>query len=53
MSTDTDKIAKLEQQVALLIRQNKELNQRVGTLERENNRRRSETAQIASAIRRG
>lgn len=49
----TDKIAKLEQQVALLIRQNKELNQRVSILERENNRRRSETAQLASAIRRG
>jgi regulator of replication initiation timing len=49
----TDKIAKLEQQVSLLIKQNKELNQRVSTLERENNRRRSETAQLASAIRRG
>jgi len=49
----TDKIAKLEQQVSLLIKQNKELNQRVSILERENNRRRRETAQLASAVRRG
>lgn len=52
MSTDADKIAKLEQQVAQLIKQNQELNQRVQFLERENSRRRGETSQIAAAVNR-
>jgi len=52
MSTDTDKITKLEQQVAQLIKQNQELSRRVSLLERENNRRRGEVSQIASAINR-
>ncbi len=52
MLTDTDKITKLEQQVAQLIKQNQELGRRVSLLERENNRRRGEVSQIASAINR-
>ena len=52
MSTDTDKIKKLEQQVVQLIKQNQELNRRISLLERENNRRRGEVSQIASAINR-
>jgi len=52
MSTETDKIKKLEQHVEQLIKQNQELNQRIGLLERENSRRRSEVNQIASAINR-
>lgn len=52
MSIDTDKITKLEQQVAQLIKQNQELNQRVQFLERENSRRRGETSQIAAAVNR-
>ena len=52
MSTDTDKITKLEQQVAQLIKQNQELNQRIQFLERENSRRRGETSQISAAINR-
>jgi regulator of replication initiation timing len=52
MSTETDKIKKLEQQVEHLIKQNQELNQRISLLERENNRRRGEVSQIASVINR-
>jgi regulator of replication initiation timing len=52
MSTETDKIKKLEQQVEQLIKQNQELNQRISLLERENNRRRGEVSQITSAINR-
>ena len=52
MSTDTDKIKKLEQHVEQLIKQNQELNQRISLLERENNRRRGEVNQIASTINR-
>ena len=52
MSTETDKIKKLEQFVEQLIKQNQELNQRISLLERENNRRRGEVNQIASAINR-
>jgi hypothetical protein len=52
MSTETDKIKKLEQFVEQLIKQNQELNQRISLLERENNRRRGEVSQIASVINR-
>ena len=52
MSVETDKIKKLEQHVEQLIKQNQELNQRISLLERENNRRRGEVSQIASAINR-
>ena len=52
MSTDADKIKKLEQHVGQLIKQNQELNQRISLLERENNRRRGEVSQIAAAINR-
>jgi len=52
MSTDADKIKKLEQFVEQLIKQNQELNQRISLLERENSRRRGEVNQIASAINR-
>jgi predicted RNase H-like nuclease (RuvC/YqgF family) len=52
MSTEADKIKKLEQFVEQLIKQNQELNQRISLLERENNRRRGEVSQIASAINR-
>lgn len=52
MSTETDKIKKLEQFVEQLVKQNQELNQRVSLLERENNRRRGEVSQIASVINR-
>jgi cell division protein FtsB len=50
MSDDTQKITKIEQQVAQLIKQNQELDRRVQFLERENNRRKSETSQIAAAV---
>ena len=46
------KIALLEQQLQQLQRQLAELNQRVLFLERENNRRRSDLTQVASAINR-
>ena len=52
MSTEIDKIKKLEQHVEQLIKQNQELNQRISLLERENNRRRGEVSQIASVINR-
>ncbi len=52
MTTETDKIKKLEQFVEQLIKQNQELNQRISLLERENNRRRGEVSQIASVINR-
>ena len=48
MTTEADKITKLKQQVAQLIKQN----QRVQFLERENSRRRGETSQIAAAVNR-
>jgi cell division protein FtsB len=53
MSDDIQKIIKLEQQVAQLIKQNQELSRRVQFLERENSRRRGETSQIAAAVNRG
>jgi len=52
MSTEADKIKKLEQYVEQLVKQNQELNQRISLLERENNRRRGEVSQIASVINR-
>lgn len=52
MSTEADKIKKLEQHVEQLIKQNQELNQRISLLERENGRRRQEVNQITSAINR-
>jgi hypothetical protein len=52
MSTEADKIKKLEQLVEQLIKQNQELNQRISLLERENNRRRGEVSQITSVINR-
>jgi len=52
MTTEIDKIKKLEQLVEQLIKQNQELNQRISLLERENNRRRGEVSQIASVINR-
>ena len=52
MSTEADKIKKLEQFVEQLIKQNQELTQRISLLERENSRRRGEVNQIASAINR-
>jgi predicted RNase H-like nuclease (RuvC/YqgF family) len=52
MSTEADKIKKLEQFVEQLIKQNQELNQRISLLERENSRRRGEVSQIASVINR-
>ena len=52
MSTETEKIKKLEQFVEQLIKQNQELNQRISLLERENSRRRQEVNQITSAINR-
>jgi hypothetical protein len=52
MSTDADKIKKLEQFVEQLIKQNQDLAQRISLLERENGRRRQEVNQIASTINR-
>lgn len=52
MSTEADKIKKLEQFVEQLIKQNQELNQRLSLLERENGRRRQEVNQITSVINR-
>jgi len=52
MSTDADKIKKLEQFVKQLIKQNQDLAQRISLLERENGRRRQEVNQIASTINR-
>ena len=52
MSTDADKIIKLEQQIAQLIKHAQDLNQRVSLLEKENNRRRGEVSQITSVINR-
>jgi uncharacterized protein YhaN len=42
MTSDTQKISELERQVAQLMKQLAELNQRVSFLERENNRRKSD-----------
>ncbi len=52
MDANDKKIATIEQQLQQIIKQNKELNQRVQFLERENARRRSEVNQIASAVNR-
>lgn len=52
MSTEADKIKKLEQFVEQLIKQNQELSQRISLLERENSRRRQEVNQITSVINR-
>ena len=59
MSTDADKITKLEQKLAQLEQKNaqlvkhaQDLNHRVSLLERENNRRKGEVNQIANAINR-
>jgi len=52
MSTEADKIKKLEKFVEQLVKQNQELNQRISLLERENNRRRGEVSQITSVINR-
>ena len=52
MSTEADKIKKLEQFVEQLIKQNQELSQRISLLERENSRRKQEVNQIAAAINR-
>ena len=52
MSTDAEKITKLEQQIAQLIKHAQDLHQRVSLLERENNRRKGEVNQIASVINR-
>ena len=52
MSTEVDRIKKVEQLIEKLIKQNQELSQRISLLERENSRRRSEVTQIASAINR-
>ena len=50
MITDAQKIAQLEKQVQQLITQTKELNQKIMFLERENNRRRNDANQLATAI---
>jgi regulator of replication initiation timing len=47
------KIADLEQQVKVLLGYVGKLNQQVEVLVRENNRRKSEVTQLASAIKRG
>jgi hypothetical protein len=52
MSKKANKNKKLAQFVEQLIKQNKELNQRISFLERENGRRRQEVNQIASTINR-
>jgi regulator of replication initiation timing len=53
LTPEQQKIALLEQQVSRLTTQIAELNKRVEFFVRENNRRKSESAQLASAIRRG
>lgn len=53
LTPEQQKIALLEQQVNRLSTQITELNRRVEFFVRENNRRKSESAQLASAIRKG
>lgn len=52
MATDTQRIVQLEQQLQQLIKQNSDLSKHVVLLQRENNRRRSEIQQLASAVNR-
>ena len=51
--TQLNKIATLEKQLALALRQLSELNTRVMYLERENNRRKTELGQVTTALSRG
>ena len=53
LTPEQQKIALLEQQINRLSTQVAELNKRVEFFVRENNRRKSESAQLASALRRG
>ena len=53
LTPEQQKIALLEQQINRLSTQVAELNKRVEFFVRENNRRKSESAQLANAIRRG
>ena len=53
LTPEQQKIALLEQQVSRLTTQIAELNKRVEFFVRENNRRKSESAQLAQAIKRG
>ena len=53
LTPEQQKIALLEQQINRLTTQVAELNRRVEFFVRENNRRKSESAQLANAIRRG
>jgi regulator of replication initiation timing len=53
LTPEQQKIALLEQQINRLTTQVAELNRQVAFFVRENNRRKSESAQLANAIRRG